>query len=201
MHTSDDAGQRRFTAVAITLHWAIAALIVTNFMIGLRFDELKGLQLFALLQWHKSFGITVLILSVLRLAWRLAHPPPPFPPNMPAWEKAAASAAHWGFYLLMLAIPLTGWIIVSASPTNIPTLLFKTIPWPHIGLVHGLPLPERKSLGHAVGEVHETLAWGAAILLVIHVLAALRHQVLARDEVLWRMLPLSWLKPRRAPDS
>ncbi len=201
MSSSDDVGRRRFTGVAITLHWVIAALIVTNFLIGLKFDELKGLQLFALLQWHKSFGITVLALSLLRLAWRLMHPPPPYPPHMPAWEQAAASAAHWGFYLLMLAIPLTGWIIVSASPTNIPTVLYKTIPWPHIGLVHSLPMAERKSLGHTVLGVHGTLAWGVATLLVIHVLAALRHQFLARDEVLWRMLPIAWLKPRRSPDS
>jgi|WetSurMetagenome_2_1015567.scaffolds.fasta_scaffold84936_1 cytochrome b561 len=201
MPSPDEVGQRRYSVVAIALHWLIAALIVTNFLIGLRFDELKGLQLFALLQWHKSFGITVLVLSLLRLAWRLAHPAPPYPAHMPAWEKAAARAAHWGFYLLMIAIPLTGWIVVSASPTNIPTLLYKTIPWPHIGWVHGLPLPERKSLGHTVVEVHGTLAWGAAILLAIHVLAALRHQFLARDEVLWRMLPVVWLKPRRPADS
>jgi cytochrome b561 len=201
MHTSDDARQKRFTAVAIALHWAIAALIVTNFLIGLRFDELKGLQLFSLLQWHKSFGVTVLILSVLRLAWRLTHPPPPYPQHMPAWEKAAARVSHWGFYILMLVIPLTGWIVVSASPTNIPTLLYKTIPWPHIGWVHGLSMPERKSLGHTVVEVHGALAWGAVTLLVIHVLAALRHQFLARDDVLWRMLPLTWLNPRRNPDN
>ena len=77
--------QRRYPSVAIALHWAIAALIVTNFVIGLRLDDLHGLAKFQVIQWHKSFGITVLLLSLVRLAWRLAHRPPPYPPEMPAW--------------------------------------------------------------------------------------------------------------------
>ena len=118
---------------------------------------------------------------------------------MPPWEKAAASVVHWGFYLVMIGLPITGWIIVSASPTNIPTVLYKTIPWPHIGLVHDLPMALRKQLEAKVGETHELLAWGAAALLVLHVGAALRHQLFSRDEVLWRMAPIPLLKARRPP--
>jgi cytochrome b561 len=99
----------------------------------------------------------------------------------------------------MIGLPITGWIIVSASPTNIPTLLYRTIPWPHIALVHGLPMAMRMRLGDQVGAIHESLAWGAAALLALHVGAALRHQFSSRDEVFWRMAPIPLLKPRRTP--
>jgi cytochrome b561 len=186
----------RFSAVAIALHWAIAALIVTNFVIGLRFDSLQGMALFDLMQWHKSFGITVLLLSLARLGWRLLNPPPARPLGMPAWERRAATLTHWGFYALMIGLPLTGWIIVSASPFNIPTLLYKTVPWPHIGPIHDLPFAQRKSIESGAGGVHEWLAWGGAALFLLHVGAALRHQLFKRDGVLWTMVPLPLLRPR-----
>ena len=197
--TAPERPWRRYSAPAIALHWAIATLIVVNFVIGLRFDDLKGLALFNLMQWHKSFGVTVLALTLARLALRVVRPPPPFPAHTPRWEKAAASLVHWGFYALMLGLPITGWIIVSASPTNIPTLLYKTIPWPHIGLVHDLPMAVRKRLEDQTGAIHARLAWGAAALLALHVGAALRHQLSTRDEVLWGMAPIPLLKSRRTP--
>ena len=187
------AANRRYSAVAIGLHWTIAALIVTNIVLGLQSNALKGMAQFNLLQWHKSFGITVLALSVARLAWRLVNPSPPYPAHMPAWEKTAAAATHWGFYVLMIGLPLTGWIMVSASPLNIPTLLYKTIPWPFIGVVHALPIGQRKGLEDLMGSVHAILAWTAIALLVLHVAAALKHQFWNRDVVLWRMAPLPGL--------
>jgi cytochrome b561 len=196
-----DASERRYSSVAILLHWAIAALILTNIVIGLRVDDLHGEQKFMVLQWHKSFGITVLVLSVARLAWRLIHPPPPLPPQMPAWEQTAARTVHWAFYVLMLALPLTGWMMVSASPTNIPTLLYKAIPWPYVGPIHALPLPERKQLTDQLLLTHALLAWSAVALLALHVAAALKHQFANRDQVLWRMAPLRAIKPTAAKDS
>ena len=193
----DPAGaERRYSTMAIVLHWTIAALIVGNIVLGLESGALKGLARFQLLQWHKSFGITVLILTLARLATRLVHRPPPHQVHMAAWERAAATAAHWGFYVLMVGIPLTGWIMVSASPLNIPTLLYKTIPWPYIGPVHALPMAARKGLDDSMGEVHEYLAWAAVALLTLHVGAALRHQFWIRDNVLWRMAPIPGLKRR-----
>ncbi len=189
---------KRYSTVAIVLHWTIAALLVTNVAIGVDFDHVKGLAKFSLLQWHKSIGLTVLMLTLARLAWRLVNRPPPYPAHMAGWEKAAAHAAHWLFYFLLLALPLTGWIMVSASPTNIPTLLYKTIPWPHISFVHDLPMVQRKGLEALVGSVHENLARGTVLLVLLHVLAALRHQIRSRDEVLWRIFPLPALKPRPA---
>ena len=195
-----DAGatQSRYSAVAILLHWTIAALLLTNLVLGLQSGNLKGLAQFSLLQWHKSLGITVLLLSVTRLAWRLVHRPPPYPPGLGPWERAAAGAVHWGFYILMLGLPLTGWIMVSASPTNIPTLLYKTIPWPHLGLVHALPMATRKNLDDLFGDIHATLAWTAIGLIALHVAAAIKHQVWSRDLVLWRMAPLPGLAPGRS---
>ena len=190
------AAERRYSTFAIVLHWTIAALIGVNFVVGLQSDALKGLAQFQLLQWHKSFGVTVLVLTLARLAVRLIHRPPPHQPHMPVWERAAATAAHWAFYALMVGIPLTGWIMVSASPLNIPTVLYKVIPWPHIGMVHSLPMATRRSLDDGMGAVHEYLAWAMAALVVLHVGAALRHQFWIRDNVLWRMAPIPGLKRR-----
>lgn len=180
----------RYSSVAIVLHWAIAALILTNFAIGLKYGAAHGLDKFAILQWHKSIGFTILALSLLRLAWRVfGRRPPPYPVEMKAWEKGVAHAVHWAFYVLMIGLPLTGWIVVSASPTNIPTLLYKVIPFPHLGFIHDLPMDVRRSLGDQVGEVHEWLAWIMASLFVLHVAAALKHQFIDKDGVLGRMIP------------
>ena len=181
--------KNRYSAVAITLHWVIAALILYNLYIALQLDDLRGLAKFNLFQIHKSVGLTVLMLSLARLAWRLTHRPPPLPAETPRWEKFGAHAAHWALYALMIGIPLTGWVIVSASPTNIPTLIFKTVPWPHLGFVHDLAMPARRLLEKQLGEVHMALGFGMGFLIVLHVAAALKHQFWNRDEVLGRMLP------------
>jgi len=196
-----DASQSRYSAVAIVLHWAIAILIVMNLLVGMRLEDLKGMTKFFVLQWHKSYGITVLVLTLARLGWRVFHRPPPFPEHMSAWEKAAARAAHWGFYVLMVALPVTGWMMVSASPTNIPTLLYTTIPWPHIDAIHSLQMTTRKVLEGNLHEVHEYLAWGMTGLLALHVAAALKHQFWNRDTVLWGMVPVGVLKPKPAKET
>jgi cytochrome b561 len=181
----------RYSAVAIVLHWAIAVLILYNLYLGLQLDDLRGLAKFNTFQLHKSVGLTVLLLSLLRLAWRLTHRPPPLPAQMPRWEKLGAHTAHWLLYALMIGIPLTGWVIVSASPTNIPTLIFKTLPWPHLGFIHDMAMPVRRALEKQVGEVHMLLAYGMMILIVGHIAAALKHQFWNRDEVLGHMLPFA----------
>ena len=98
-----------------------------------------------MLQLHKSIGFTVLGLAILRLMWRLARRPPALPEGMQPWERLAAKATHWTFYFIIFVMPITGWIIVSASPTNIPTLLYKTIPFPHLGFIHELPMGDAKN--------------------------------------------------------
>ena len=186
----------RYSTVAIVLHWLIALLILANIGLAWTFQNIpKGLLFFQLIQLHKSFGISVLLLSVIRLAWRLFNPPPAEPP-MPKWQALAASAVHWGFYIVMIGMPLSGWIMVSASPLGLPTVLFKTIPWPHIAAVHNLPMETRKSVDDAMGWTHLILAWCAYGLIVLHVGAALKHQFLDRDNLIYRMAPFIG---RRAP--
>lgn len=184
-----EVGFQRYSTIAIVLHWAIAAAILYNFYLGLAFDKAHGLERFQLFQLHKSVGVTVLGLTLLRIVWRLVSSPAPLPDGVSDWERIAAKVTHLAFYALMLLLPVTGWIIVSASPTNIPTLLYKLVPFPFIGPVHALPMAARKTLEAQVGEVHSWLAWIMIALFVLHVAAALKHQFWNRDGVLYRMAP------------
>lgn len=180
----------RYSAVAIVLHWLIAAAIVFQVIIAWRMGGGRTPEGFALVQLHKSIGITVLLLSLARLAWRLTHRPPPLPAGMAAWEKALAKVAHAGLYVIMIGLPITGWIMVSASRIQVPTLLYGAVPWPHVpGLAH-LAEPA-KSAWRAFGETgHEILAWGAYVLVALHVAGALKHQLFSKDEpVLAHMAP------------
>lgn len=191
----------RYSAVAIVLHWLIAAAIVFQVIIAWRMGGGRTPEGFALVQLHKSIGITVLLLSLARLAWRLTHRPPPSPAGMASWEKALAKGAHAGLYVIMIGLPITGWIMVSASRIQVPTLLYGAVPWPHVpGLAH-LAEPA-KSAWRAFGETgHEVLAWGAYVLVALHVAGALKHQLFSEDEpVLAHMAPGTkpgaWLDPR-----
>ncbi|MEO6340095.1 MAG: cytochrome b [Caulobacteraceae bacterium] len=188
----------RFSVPAICLHWAIAGLLLYNIWLGWQYDDLKGLAQFKILQLHKSVGITVLVLTLLRFAWRLVNKPPELPEHMPRWEKFAAEATHWAFYAIMLGLPITGWIMVSASPTNLPTFLYQNLglhlTWPHLGFIHDMTMPVRKSAEGASSTVHHLLVKFTYALFVLHVAAALKHHFVNRDDVLWRMLPF-WPKP------
>ncbi len=186
----------RYSTVAIILHWLIAALILTNIALGWRMDRIEGLTKFQLFQLHKSIGITVLLLSLVRLGWRLLNPPPPLPAHMSRFERIGARLSHWGFYAAMIVLPLSGWIIVSASVYNLPTLLYRTVPWPHLGFIHDLPLATRKLVEDDFGMFHVYLAWSLLALVALHVAAALKHHLFDRDEALVRMLPL--VRRRRA---
>ena len=179
----------RYTTVAIVLHWIIAALILTNLYLGWRMGFLRGLAQFNIFQLHKSIGITVLILSLLRLVWRLVSPPPPGPASLKSWERAASKAVHLGFYVIMIGMPFSGWILVSASPLNIPTLLYHLIPWPYFPGVHALAAPARTAIDHASDTTHVVLAFSTAALLFLHLGAVVKHQFLDPDPVLGRMLP------------
>jgi cytochrome b561 len=180
---------RRYSAVAILLHWASAACVLALIGMGLTMTHagLAPLRQFQLYQWHKSVGVTVLALTALRVLWRLTHRPPPHPAGMPVPERRAAGAAHALLYLLLVGLPLTGWAVVSLSPFNIPTVLYGIVPWPHLPLA-GL-LPDPTAAEGLLKRVHALGAWFLAALLAVHVAAALRHHLLLRDDVLRRMLP------------
>jgi cytochrome b561 len=168
-------------APAKLFHWLMAALILAQIALGLlaagwRLSPTK-IELFF---WHKSTGMLILALLALRLAWRLANPTPALPSGMPAWERAAARASHLLLYVLMIALPLTGWIVNSAS--NIPFRIFWTIPLPAI-------VGPDKAAADAFALVHRGLFVILALVLVAHIGAALRHHFVKRNAVLARMLP------------
>jgi len=191
----------RYSAVAIVLHWLIAAAIVFQVIIAWRMGGGRTPEGFALVQLHKSVGITVLLLSLLRLAWRLTHKPPALPAEMAGWEKLLAKVAHIGLYVIMIGLPITGWIMVSASRIQVPTLLYGVIPWPHVPGIAHLAAPA-KSAWHEFSEVgHEALAWATYILVALHVAGALKHQLFSKDEpILAHMAPGTkpgaWFDPR-----
>jgi cytochrome b561 len=142
---------------------------------------------FDIYQLHKSLGITVLVLSMARLLWRLANPPPALPSTLRRWEAALARVTHIGFYVLMIALPLSGWMMVSASVWNIPAVVFGLFTLPHLPVLG--TLQDKKPVEDALKEVHEALAIGIFVLLLLHVAAALKHHFVLHDDTLARMLP------------
>jgi len=168
-------------APAKFFHWVMAALILAQIALGLtaaswRLSPTK-LELFF---WHKSTGMLILLLVALRLLWRLANPAPALPSGMPAWERAAARASHLLLYALMIALPIAGWIVNSAS--NVPFRIFWLIPLPAV-------VAPDKSTADLAALVHGGLAALLALVLVAHIGAALRHHFVKRNTVLTRMLP------------
>ena len=170
--------QVRYSTVAIWLHWLLALAMAFKIALGFAMPH-HGPHSFAPMQLHKSVGITILLLTLLRLAWRLVRRPPE--PVERSLAGLLAKLVHWAFYAVLLVGPLTGWIIVSTARLKVPTVLFGVVPWPH------LPVPD--AWGEPMEGVHEALAWVAIVLFVLHVLGALRHQFLLRDPVIGRMAP------------
>lgn len=170
----------RYGYVAQTLHWVVVALLIVQVTLGNIADSLPlGLEKLAILARHKSFGITILGIAVIRLAWRYFNRPPP-PPPMPRWQHVAANLNHWALYALLFAMPLSGWLMSSAS--NYP------VSWFGLAQLPDFVAPDRelKDLFH---ELHHLFAWFLYALVGLHLAAALKHQFVDRDGLLFRMLP------------
>jgi cytochrome b561 len=184
-------GQVRYNSVAMVLHWLIAALIIGNILLAWYFNTLDGAAKIPSVQLHKSIGITALLLSVARLAWRLVAPPPRLPASVTGWERIAAGTTYVLFYVVMIGMPLTGWALSSASPLIMvyPIKLYSVIPWPAIGYLTHLPHDQQKSAHHTFVTLHGLGAKLAYALIVLHVLAATRHWLILRDGVVGRMIP------------
>lgn len=183
---------RRYNAVAVSLHWLMALLILAMLVMGWTMTSLpNGSPLkFQLYTWHKSVGVTVLALAALRLVWRLGHRPPDLPASMPAWEQTAAHLGHWGLYVMMFALPLTGWAIATVSPHNIPTVIYGVWLLPKLPVL--ADVANRQAANDLLEQIHGAGAWVLVAMLAGHVGAALRHQFLLRDPVMGRMVP-RWL--------
>ena len=172
----------RYTVVAIALHWAIAALIIFMIWLGWNMEENETRY-----QLHKSIGITILLLSVIRVAWRMLNPPPALPSGMKPLEVKASHYVHVGLYVLMILMPLLGWALVSTSELRVPTVLFGTVSWPELPFLSGL---RGDKLAHGVIEtLHSKGAWVIIGLLVLHVGGALKHEFSPEEGVLKRMIP------------
>jgi cytochrome b561 len=170
----------RYTRTAIALHWLIGLALVGVFCVGLYMADLPlSPQRLKLYNWHKWAGITILALSIVRLAWRLTHRPPADLP-MSDWQRRAAHWAHRALYVLFFAVPLAGWAYSSAA--GFPIVVFGVLPLPDF-------VPADKALAEAVKPLHETLAWMLALIVLVHVAGALKHHFVDRDGLLARMWP------------
>lgn len=171
----------RYTNTAISLHWLIFLLVACGFSLAVYMVDLPpSPQKLKYFSWHKGIGVTVFVLAVARVAWRLAHPAPALPAAMPAWQQRTATAIHALLYGLILVIPLTGWLHSSAA--GVPTVYPGLVQLPDL-------LAADKALAGQLKLVHVTLNYTMLALVIIHAAAALRHHFVERDDVLRRMLP------------
>lgn len=187
----------RYGAVAMTLHWLIAILLLINIAIGLYVAEimddsnpLHG----PILQFHKSIGLTVLVLSVLRVLWRVMNPAPPLPQAMSPGLRRLSHVSHFLLYVLILVIPLSGWLMVSVSRSGAPTSYFGLLHWPSLPFFADLASPEKRALHHEFNVAHLYLALSALVLVPIHIAGAFYHRG-REDDVLSRMVP--WARASR----
>ncbi len=182
------APDARYGAVAIALHWLLALAIVGTLGLGLYVSGMPfSPQKLKVMSWHKWAGITILTLSAVRLLWRLTHPAPPLPAAikalMPRWQQRAHHATHGALYLLFFTVPLLGWIYSSAA--GVPVVWFGVLPLPDLVPVN------REFAKLVLRPLHQYAAYLLAAVALLHVAAALKHQWVDRDGLLWRMWPRS----------
>lgn len=181
MDSNEQSAPLHYTGTAKVLHWLVALIIIGLFVLGQYMSDLsmspRKLQLYS---WHKWFGVTVFLLVLVRLGWRLTHQPPRLPVRMPKLQQLASHVGHMALYGLMLAIPISGWLMSSAK--GYQTVWFGVLPIPDL-------LGKDKLLGDLLAELHGTLNGLLVFIVVIHVIAALKHHFIDRDDVLKRMLP------------
>jgi len=179
----------RYDGVAMILHWTIAFAIFFMLIQGwLMVEKPFGDDKFADYQLHKSLGVTIITASLLRLGWRLLNPPPA-PLDGPPLEKLAAALGHWALYGLMIGIPISGWLMVSASPWGIPTVVWGVVDLPHLPMLADLPAEAKEPTEKRLKTIHLYAGYALAGLMAVHILAAMRHSLVLGDNTLARMLP------------
>ena len=174
---------RRYSNVAVAFHWVTAALVLFQLWLGFSFaDMAQGPERANLFTWHRTTGAVILLVVLARLTYRLLNPPPPYPPELPRWERVAGTWNHRLFYLLLIAMPIGGVIAVSGL-----------VPGATIQLLGGIAIPKvpgiSKHLGELAGGIHSAAAWLLIALIAGHVAAAHKHQFVSRNRASGRMPP------------
>ncbi len=182
---------RKYSGVAIAFHWLVAAGIVANVTLAWVWPHLADASVRPAIDTHKSIGITILGLAILRLLWRLTHRPPPLPSAYQRWEIGLSHATHWLLYLLIFAMPLSGWIMDSAykDAATHPMFLFGLFQWPRIGFIMTLDPATRNQVHDLFGAMHVWFSYVLYGLVALHIGGALKHQLIDGERELQRMLP------------
>lgn len=170
----------RYSLVSLTLHWLIAALLVGQILL-VNAAEAEGPNAGTWMMLHKSGGMAILILTLIRIGWRLKHPAIPLPATTPTWQRVFARATHVAFYAALIVMPMTGWLAGSAAGRGFD--FYGLFPWPL------LPVGGGRETAGAMMNIHDLVVKGIYVLLALHVLGALKHQFVDRDGVLARMVP------------
>lgn len=178
--------RNRYSTVSLILHWLIAVLVVTQVALIMAHDATEGPISREFVDIHKAVGLSILVLTLARLGWRIANPAIPLPEAMPRWQKLLARTNHVLFYVFLIAMPLVGWAAMSAAGREISW--FGLFEWPLLPIGGG-----REMAGNLI-DLHELAAKGLYVLIALHIIGALKHQFVDRDNVLHRMIPLI---PRR----
>ncbi len=192
----------RYGAVAMTLHWVIALLVVLDFALAMSFRYFNPgdlLYFASAYRMHMSVGMVVLVLSMASVLWRLAHRYPPPPPEMGVFLRVAAKTVHLLLYIFILVVPFTGWLILSMRRS--PAVLFGSLHWPNSDFLAGMSYAARKHYNDLLMPPHTILSYAGMCLVALHVAAALHHHFIRHDDVLRRMLPAALTRPELSTDS
>ena len=174
----------RYNSVTIILHWVMASAFLLMFTSGIimEYIDIDKSMKYQLFQWHKGGGVLLLLAAVLRLGVRIARHAPPLPDVMPALEKKLAKLGHWGLYVLMFIMPISGWLIVSSSSYGLPTIVFGLFEWPHVPGVAG-----NEAVHEGAEAAHFILAIIFGLLIAGHIAAVIKHAVIDKENLLKRM--------------
>jgi cytochrome b561 len=181
MTISSALAQARYSRTAVWLHWTIALLLIANLLLGFFHEDFEKPVRASMMFYHKAIGMAVLALTLVRLAWRLGHRPPAFDPVLRPWEKGLAKITNWLFYALLLAIPMTGWLLSSAGGRVTSFFGLFGIP--------PLPIAQGEGVKDLFAEMHEILGIATAVLVALHVAGALKHHFSGHKQLMGRMAP------------